>query len=225
MASLPSAVPGRYLLSNEQESAGVCLTLLQRPHPHGARLGAPSYDELLAAAAAVPAGQRRLDLHALAERRAHAGRRPNGAGRVRQPVARARRVRTWCARCSRGWRSTRGGCRSTWSGSSAGRSTRSRWWAAARGRSCGARSTRTSSDRPIRQAADPVMANARGAALQASVALGRLTWDDVPRPCADGADVRPRAGGIEGLRADVRGVRQPVPEQPKKIHARLNAGR
>jgi xylulokinase len=35
-------------------------------------------------------------------------------------------------------------------------------------------------DRPIRQVADPVLANARGAAFSASVALGHLSWDDVP---------------------------------------------
>ena len=35
-------------------------------------------------------------------------------------------------------------------------------------------------DRPIRQAADPRLANVRGAAFGAAVALGHLRWDDVP---------------------------------------------
>ncbi|MEO3754751.1 FGGY-family carbohydrate kinase [Streptomyces sp. B6B3] len=35
-------------------------------------------------------------------------------------------------------------------------------------------------DRPVRQVADPVLANARGAALLAAVALGELDWRDVP---------------------------------------------
>jgi xylulokinase len=35
-------------------------------------------------------------------------------------------------------------------------------------------------DRPIRQVADPVLANARGAAFSAAVALGHLRWDDIP---------------------------------------------
>ena len=35
-------------------------------------------------------------------------------------------------------------------------------------------------DRPIRQVADPVLANARGAAFAASVALGHLRWEDIP---------------------------------------------
>jgi len=35
-------------------------------------------------------------------------------------------------------------------------------------------------DRPIRRLADPVLANARGAAFSASVALGHLGWEDLP---------------------------------------------
>jgi xylulokinase len=35
-------------------------------------------------------------------------------------------------------------------------------------------------DRPVLQAAEPVLANVRGAALLAAVALGELTWDQIP---------------------------------------------
>jgi xylulokinase len=35
-------------------------------------------------------------------------------------------------------------------------------------------------DRPIRQVKDPILANARGTAFLASVALGYLSFDDVP---------------------------------------------
>jgi xylulokinase len=35
-------------------------------------------------------------------------------------------------------------------------------------------------DRPIRQTADPLLGNVRGAALSAAVALGHLRWEDVP---------------------------------------------
>jgi len=35
-------------------------------------------------------------------------------------------------------------------------------------------------DRPIRQVADPVLANVRGAGFSAAVALGHLKWDDIP---------------------------------------------
>ncbi|HLF02527.1 MAG TPA: FGGY-family carbohydrate kinase, partial [Anaerolineales bacterium] len=36
-------------------------------------------------------------------------------------------------------------------------------------------------DRPIRQAADPILANARGTAILASVALGQMTFDDAAK--------------------------------------------
>ena len=39
-------------------------------------------------------------------------------------------------------------------------------------------------DRPIRQVADPVLANVRGAGFSASVALGHLRWDDIPAKIA-----------------------------------------
>ena len=35
-------------------------------------------------------------------------------------------------------------------------------------------------DRPIRQAAEPRLANVRGAAFSAAVALGYLRWEDIP---------------------------------------------
>lgn len=65
MASLPSALPNRYLLTNEQESAGVCLTYLrdnlffpddalQTPKPENA------YRAFDALAARVPAGSGKL---------------------------------------------------------------------------------------------------------------------------------------------------------------------
>ena len=47
-------------------------------------------------------GQQRRHLHAVAERRAHAGRRSPAARRVAQPVAARRPAPIWCARCSKG---------------------------------------------------------------------------------------------------------------------------
>lgn len=46
-------------------------------------------------------------------------------------------------------------------------------------------------DRRIRQVADPVLANVRGAGLIALVALGRLTWDDVPAKVTIAAEYHP----------------------------------
>ena len=46
-------------------------------------------------------------------------------------------------------------------------------------------------DRPIRQAADPVLANARGAGLIAAVAMGKLAWADIPDRVAIEATYEP----------------------------------
>jgi xylulokinase len=46
-------------------------------------------------------------------------------------------------------------------------------------------------DRPIRQAAEPVLANARGAGLIAAVALGKLAWADIPDRVAIEATYEP----------------------------------
>ena len=70
MASLPSAIPERYLLINEQDSAGACVEYLidQILYPDDA-LGTVErpndvYERLNAAAAAIPAGSDRLILRA-----------------------------------------------------------------------------------------------------------------------------------------------------------------
>ena len=73
-------------------------------------------------AAAVPPGAGGVHLHAVAQRRAHAGRRPPAARRLAQPLACERRAPTWCARCSKGLRTTRAGCSEPSRSSSDGRS-------------------------------------------------------------------------------------------------------
>ena len=66
MASLPSAIPGRYLLINEQETAGACLTTLRDRflYPEDALDTTPAppdyYARLEAAADAAPPGSNRL---------------------------------------------------------------------------------------------------------------------------------------------------------------------
>src|SRR4029453_5275942 len=62
LASIPSAIPGRYLLANEQESAGVCLAELVRVlSPAGEGGGSDDrYAEVLARAARGPARPGRL---------------------------------------------------------------------------------------------------------------------------------------------------------------------
>jgi xylulokinase len=81
MASLPSAIPGRYLLINEQETAGACLTMLRdriffaddalgsgpfatspaEPHnPAGSPAPADFFERLEAVACTAPPGSNRL---------------------------------------------------------------------------------------------------------------------------------------------------------------------
>jgi xylulokinase len=59
MASLPSALPGRYLLVNEQECAGACLTQLKDKILFGEGAGG-SFSDLDALAGAAPAGSDKL---------------------------------------------------------------------------------------------------------------------------------------------------------------------
>jgi xylulokinase len=78
--------------------------------------------------------------------------------------------------------------------------------------------------RVVRQAADPVLASARGAALQASVALGHLGWDEV-------AATVPVARTFEPDPANGRVYDRLFPEfvnlyrGTRKIYARLNGRR
>jgi xylulokinase len=79
-------------------------------------------------------------------------------------------------------------------------------------------------DRVVHQAAEPVLANARGAALQASVALGHLRWDEV-------AGAVPIARSFEPDPARGRTYARLFPEfvnlyrSTRRIYARLNARR
>ena len=138
-----------------------------------------------ALAATAPTGQRRRDLHAVAQRRAHARRRPHAPRRLAQPLARDRRGPTWCVPCSKASRSTRAGC-STSVEKFVGRpfpaaATSS---AAARSRSSGARSWPTcSTGRSARSStrSTPTRAVRR---CSRALALERLTVDDIGRAVA-----------------------------------------
>ena len=79
-------------------------------------------------------------------------------------------------------------------------------------------------DRPIRRVEDPMFASARGAAFQAAVAFGLLSWDRIP-------DLVPIDRTFEPNRANRavydRGFAAFVDlyKGTKKTYARLNAGR
>ncbi|HYD39256.1 MAG TPA: FGGY-family carbohydrate kinase [Anaeromyxobacter sp.] len=180
MAALPSAIPGRYLLVNEQESAGICLEwlrdLLGLGGP-GARADGFAELDRLAAAAPPGAGGVRfapwlngerspVDDHAVRGAFLHLGL---GAGRahlcraVLEGVALNTRwlmegVERFVGRPLGPVRAIGGGARSAvWCQLYA-----------------------DVLQRPILQVEDPVRANARGAALLAAAALGWIRIDDAP---------------------------------------------
>ncbi len=215
LASLPSGIPGRYLLANEQESAGACLQRLKE-----SVLRADSYDELLADAATAPPGSDGLIFLPWlnGERTPVDDHRARG-GFVNQSLAtdRARMIRAVLE----------------------GVAYNSRWLKMYVERFIrrpigpinviggGARSDLWCQihadvlERPIRRVEDPMFAGARGAAFQASVALGHLTWDRIPGlvPIAGTFEPDPATRGRydPGFRAFVD-----VYRAMKPIHARLN---
>lgn len=183
LASLPSAVPGRWLLANEQESAGVCLEELGRRvlfPPDGA--APPGDGDLFAAmlslAAATPAGSGGLlfapwlngERTPVDDRTVRGGFFNQSLGVTRGQLVRAvlegvafnarwllRHVEAFAGRRFAAIRMVGGGARSP-------------LWC----QICA-----DVLDRPVLQMREPLLANARGAALQAAVALGHLGWDQV----------------------------------------------
>jgi xylulokinase len=172
MASLPSAVPGRYLLANEQESAGVCLSELRR------NLGDDPYPAMLALAEAVPAGSDGLifapwvngERTPVDDRTVRGGFFNQSLGVTRGHLVRA--VLEGVAYNSRwllGYVEAFIGRRVAAITAVGGGASSDLW--------CQIHADVL--DRVVRQARDPALASARGVALQASVALGHLRWDEV----------------------------------------------
>jgi xylulokinase len=175
LASIPSAIPGRYLLANEQESAGVCLAEL-------GRVLFPSdedpYPAMLALAAEVPAGSDGLlftpwlngERTPVDDRTVRGGFFNQSLGVTRGHLVRA--VLEGVA-CNSRWLLTyveKFVGRRLEAVTAVGGGARSELWCQVHADVLG---------RVVRQAADPVLASARGVALQASVALGHLGWDEV----------------------------------------------
>ncbi|WP_241759483.1 xylulokinase [Pyxidicoccus parkwayensis] len=188
MASVPSALQGRYLLANEQESAGICLTFLKdnilygrdtKPGEAEEDDSAEVYKLMERQAGSVPAGSDRLIFmpwlngerspvddkalrggffnQSLKTTRAHMVRA------VMEGVAYNSRwlftyVEQFVGRRLDSLRIIGGGARSA-------------LWCQIHADVLG---------RTIQQVDEPVLANARGAAFQAAVALGQLTVDEIP---------------------------------------------
>jgi xylulokinase len=229
LASVPSAIPGRYLLANEQESAGLCLAELQRNvlfppdgHPPLAAADDP-YAAMLSMAAAVPAGSDGLifapwvngERAPVDDRTVRGGFFNQSLGVTRGHLVRA--VLEGVAYNSRWLLSyvERFIGRPLEAITAVGGGARSELW-------CQIHADVL--DRVVRQAADPGLASARGVALQASVALGRLRWDEV-------AGTVPIAGAFEPDPAHRQAYDTLFPEfvnlyrSTRRIYARLNAQR
>jgi xylulokinase len=218
MASLPSGIPGRYLLVNEQESAGVCLQALKDNI-----LRAQGYEELFADAAAAPPGSDGLiflpwlngERSPADDRLIRGGFANQSLGTTRGHMVRAvlegvafnaRWLQTYVERFIK---------RPLGPVNMIGGGACSDLWCQIHADIMG---------RPIRRVEDPMFAGARGAAFQAAVALGLQSWDRIPDLVPIDRTFEPdpanRAVYDRGFRAFVD-----LYKGTKRIHARLNAGR
>jgi xylulokinase len=217
MASLPSGIPGRYLLTNEQESAGVCLQTLKDN-----MLRADSYDELFAEAAHAPPGSNGLlftpwingERSPVDDRLIRGGFSNQSLETSRGDMVRAvlegvaynsRWLRTYVEKFIKqplGPINVIGG------------GSRSDLW-------CQIHADVL--DRPIRRVEDPMFAGARGAAFQAAVALGHLTWDRLPQMVPIDRTFEPDQRNRELYRRGFEAFLE-LYKRTRKIHARLNAG-
>ncbi len=184
MASLPSAVPGRYFIANEQETAGYCLTFLRDsvffPKDALTPQGAPEKAyELMneVAATSQPGSGKLLFLPWLYGERTPVEESTLRGGFVNLSLdsTRGDMVRAVMEGVA---------YNSRWlMGAVEGFIRRTLPWINVIGG--GARSDLWCSiladvlDRPIRQLADPLQANSRGAAFLGAVALGERTFDDI----------------------------------------------
>jgi len=223
IASLPSAIPGRYFVADEQETAGAALTFLR--------------DRVLFDGAAPPSAYRELD-------RMAASAPPGSGGVIFTPWLYGERTPVED-------RFLRGGFHNLSLSTTRAELVRAafegvalntRWLLAAVERFTrqrldpirfiggGARSALWCQifadvlDREIEQVADPVNANARGAGMLAAVALGELTFDEVPDRVTVAARYRPNPG-TAGLYRMLYGEFVGLYKRNRKAHARLNGAR
>jgi len=174
VASIPAGLAGRYLIADEHETAGACLTFLRD------NLGlAPDFESMNAMAGRAPVGSGRV----LFTPWLNGERSPvddhtirGGFHNLSLATTRAQMVRAvyegvafnsrWLLDAVEKFAGRRLGSLAFIGGGA-----NSDQWAQIHADVL---------DREIRQVADPVLANVRGAALIALVALGRITVDQVP---------------------------------------------
>ena len=185
ITSLPSGIPGRYWVATEQDTAGKCLTWLLDDvvYPDDALAAGPRPDDVFdrvneLAGSVAPGSGNVVFLPWLNGERTPVDNHHLRGGwfNVGLATGRAQLVRSVLEGVALNTR---------WMNEAAEKFTKQRF-EHLNFIGGGARSPLWCQiladvlDRPIRQVADPVLANARGAAFSASVALGHLRWDDLP---------------------------------------------
>ncbi|MBS0618457.1 MAG: FGGY-family carbohydrate kinase [Spirochaetes bacterium] len=226
MATIPSAIPGKYLIGNEHETAGYCLTYLRDKvfYPKDAITpeGAPpdAYQKFNDLAASVAAGSDKLIFTPwlIGERTPvedHTIR--GGFFNMSLSTTRAHMVRAvfegvaynsrWLLEAVEGFID-----RKLAAINMIGGGARSDLW-------CQMHADIL--NREIRQVADPVQANARGVGLLAGVSLGRFRFRDISNRVAIAKTYKPNPAHrkiYDELYAEFKNIYQ----AHKKIHARLN---
>ena len=214
IASLPSAIPGRYFVADEQETAGAALTFLRDRVLFGGDPPADAYREFDRMAAAAPPGSGGViftpwlygERTPVEDRFVRGGFHNLSLSAGRPELVRA--VLEGVALNSR------------WLLQAVERFTRRRL-EPIRFIGGGARSDvwcQIFADvlgRTIEQVADPVNANARGAAMLAAVALGELNFDQVPERVRVARSYAPDPVATRAVRRAVRRVRGALPAQPQ----------
>jgi len=197
MAALPAAIRGRYLLLNDQETAGACLTQLRDRVLYGDdELGTPAPDDVFQrfdrAAAKAPAGSRRLIfLPWLYGERTPVEDRTLRGGFINYSLQHDRRdlVRAVLEGVAYNSRWLLGAVESC----------TSRRMAELRFIGGGADSALWSQifadvlDRPLLRVENPRLSNLRGAAMIALVAMGELDFAEVPQRVPVVGRIEPRA--------------------------------
>jgi xylulokinase len=225
MASLPSAIPGRYFIANEQETAGACLGFLKDllfaddalasgPAPAGV------YGRFDALAATIPAGSDGLlflpwlngERSPLDDHRLRGGFLNMSLSTTRGHLIRAvlegvAYNSRWLLGAVEGFIGRRIDALRVIGGGA-----NSALWCRILADVCG---------RTIHQVRHPIAANARGAGFLALVGLGYLTWDDVGQAVEIAQTYRPE-GDAAGAYDRLFGEFQAALKANRKLFHRLN---
>jgi xylulokinase len=221
IASLPSAIPGRYFVADEQETAGAALTFLRDRVLYDGDAPPDAYREFDRMAASAPPGSRGViftpwlygERTPVEDRFLRGGFHNLSLSTTRDDLVRAvfegvaLNTRWLLAAVERFTRRRLEPIRFIGGGA------RSALWCQVFADVLG---------RAVEQVADPVNANARGAGMLAAVALGELTFDDIPDRVSVAAGYRPDPATAD-LYTRLYGEFVGLYKRNRKAYARLNS--